>query len=88
MREYYENKSVEGGAGEVSPGAPPPIRSHLEVMPVTFRLSVESDQAHDITGNKGYQRFLRNGYEQELAMTGSSIWIVKPGENSNRGRGI
>ena len=55
------------------------------MMPLTFRMSI--DRVSGVSGNSGYAKF-RAAYDQEKKEHGSSIWIVKPGENSNRGRGI
>jgi len=74
MRDYYDRIGGTQGA-----------KSYLDVMPLTFRMSI--DRLSGVTGNSSYAKF-RNAYDQEKKETGTSIWIVKPGENSNRGRGI
>jgi len=51
----------------------------FEVLPLTFHIKEGKD-------DKEYQKFLE-AYK-ELESKGESIWIIKPGENSNRGKGI
>jgi hypothetical protein len=74
MRDYYDRIGGTQGA-----------KSYLDVMPLTFRMSI--DRLSGVSGNSGYNKF-KNAFETEKRDAGSSIWIVKPGENSNRGRGI
>jgi hypothetical protein len=74
MRDYYDKL---GGA--------PDSKTYLDVMPLTFRMSI--DRLSGVNGNSGYSKF-KQTYENEKKDNGTSIWIVKPGENSNRGRGI
>ena len=74
MRDYYDRIGGTQGA-----------KSYLDVMPLTFRMSI--DRVSGVGGNSGYNKF-KNAYETEKREAGTSIWIVKPGENSNRGRGI
>lgn len=73
MRDYYDR----AGLG----------KCHLDVMPLTYRLSIDIAVQPNVNMNSGFQSF-RDAFEQSRALTGQSIWIVKPGENSNRGRGI
>lgn len=74
MRDYYDK--LGGG---------PDSKTYIDVMPLTFRMSI--DRLSGVNGNSGYAKF-KSTFEQEKKDAGTSIWIVKPGENSNRGRGI
>ena len=74
MRDFYERNVSRGG-------------SHLDFMPLTFRLNIDLANGQTIEVNPGFQRF-RDAFQQSMIHTGQSIWIVKPGENSNRGKGI
>jgi tubulin--tyrosine ligase len=73
MRDYYDR----AGLG----------KCHLDVMPLTYRISIDIAVQPNVNMNSGFQSF-RDAFEQSRTLTGQSIWIVKPGENSNRGRGI
>ena len=54
-------------------------------MPLTFRMNI--DRKAGTNGNAGYLKFTK-AYDELFEKEGQSVWIVKPGENSNRGRGI
>ena len=54
-------------------------------MPLTFRMNI--DRKAGTNGNAGYIKFTK-AYDELFEKEGESVWIVKPGENSNRGRGI
>lgn len=54
-------------------------------MPLTFRMNI--DKKAGTNGNAGYQKFTK-AFDELQEKEGQSVWIVKPGENSNRGRGI
>lgn len=48
-------------------------------IPLTFHIKSSSDQE--------YEKFIKV-YERHQEIGKSNIWIIKPGENSNRGCGI
>eukprot|EP00826_Nyctotherus_ovalis_P037751 TRINITY_DN3470_c0_g3_i2.p1 TRINITY_DN3470_c0_g3~~TRINITY_DN3470_c0_g3_i2.p1 ORF type:complete len:649 (+),score=156.29 TRINITY_DN3470_c0_g3_i2:73-2019(+) len=54
----------------------------FEAMPLTFSIKSEADTE--------YNYFLKvyNDFERDKSLQSQNMWIVKPGENSNRGNGI
>lgn len=55
-------------------------------MPLTYRINIDMSKG-SVSQNQSYQRFAQ-AYMETKRNEGDKIWIVKPGENSNRGKGI
>jgi len=53
----------------------------FNVMPLTFHIK-------EGINDKEYEKFLEEYHKIELNTSQENIWIIKPGENSNRGNGI
>lgn len=55
-------------------------RDIFEFIPVTFHVNGKKDQE--------YQQFMEMYRGLEIDKKTENVWIIKPGENSNRGKGI
>lgn len=57
---------------------PPAIRDAFSILPVTYNITASKNLAEDREFTELHRRFSHQ----------KAIWICKPGENANRGRGI
>ena len=70
-----DKPSVKPSGGTTSQ---PTIRDVFSILPVTYNIVASKNMSNDYAFSELLKRF---GSEK-------SIWICKPGENANRGKGI
>ena len=58
----------------------------FDVMPLTFHIKSGSQDDHDFMNFQQY--FNEINQQQKTDINASNVWIIKPGEFSNRGYGI
>ncbi|CDW91004.1 tubulin-tyrosine ligase family protein [Stylonychia lemnae] len=60
-------------------------RDYRKIMPWTFKIELYEK---NILQNKQFIKFKKSFLDQESQNPQNNLWILKPGENSNRGKGI
>lgn len=81
MVAYYKNQHAmanQAAGGNEKQDDTPAIRDAFSILPVTYNVTASKNLAEDREFSELSRRF---GHQK-------AIWICKPGENANRGRGI